>query len=48
MTKLLERQRNRRMAPFLKRAILVVATSTGLALASYLAVALGGLVLRLT
>ena len=48
MTKLLERQRNGRMAPFLKRAILVVVTSAGMALTAYLAVAFGGLVLGLT
>jgi hypothetical protein len=48
MTKRLERQRNGRMAPFLKRVILVVVTTAGLLLAAYLAVAVGGLALRLT
>ena len=43
----LERQRNGRMAPFLRGVIWVVAITAGVALAAYLAVAFGGFALSL-
>jgi hypothetical protein len=47
-TKWLERQRNGRMAPPLRRLILVLVIVAGVALAAYVAVAFGGLVLDMS
>jgi hypothetical protein len=46
MTKWLQRQRNGRMAPVLKRVIVVSLIAAGVALAAYVAVAFGGLFVK--